>query len=236
MKPYRVHFVVLPAREIFGMVGRCGGGYNSQWTDWSPEGRRRRELIMREFEEGLNAICGHYSQLENSILKEGIRNPVTITCGLPHKRTVDHLPPEMRDWPHEQLLLLETTTGGSRLHVCQKHNFEIPCIVTDWTGRFAAEPEIRNEQEARMCYLDQPKSVMFSNSLGFVEGFDQTKVGYHLGEEWSEDRLMPLRAPLWISIMNKHGYRVDRLPKIVEDVLKKAGVDQSSVVTANDRG
>lgn len=229
MTAYRVHFAVLPARDIFGMVGRCGGGYNSQWTDWSDEGRRKRELIMQEFEEGLNAICGHYSRLEESILKEGIRNPVTITCGPPKKRTWEHLPPEMREWSHDKLLLLETTLGGSRLHVCQKHGMQIPCIVTDWTGRFHDEPEIRNEDDARLCYLDQPRSISFHPQLGFVEAFDNKKVGYHLGEEWSEDRLMPLRAPLWISIMNRHGYRVNNLPQIVQDVLKKAGIDQSQI-------
>ncbi len=229
MTKYRVHFVVLPAQDIFGMVGRCGGGYNSQWTDWTQEGRQKREMIMREFEEGLNAICGHYSRLETSILKEGIRNPVTITCGYPRKRTMQHLPPEMRQLPADQLLLLETTVGGSRLHVCQKHSMQIPCIVTDWTGRFANEPEICNEQEARMCYLDQPRSVTFHPELGFVENFDTAKVGYHLGEEWSEDRLMPLRAPLWISIMNRHGYRIDNLPRIVQDVLRDAGIDQSKI-------
>jgi hypothetical protein len=229
MQEYRVHFVVLPARDIFGMVGRCGGGYNSQWTDWTDEGRRKRELIMEEFEQGLNAICGHYSRLETSILQEGIRNPVTVTCGYPRKRTIQHLPPEMRTLPPEQLLLLETTLGGSRLHVCQKYSMQIPCIVTDWTGRFCDEPEIHTESEARMCYLDQPQSVRFDPQLGFVESFDQKKVGYHLGHEWSEDRLMPLRAPLWIRIMNQHGYRVDRLPKIVEDVLKQAGIDQNKL-------
>jgi hypothetical protein len=226
MPKYRVHFVVLPAQDIFGMVGRCGGGYNSQWTDWSDEGRKKREMIMKEFEEGLNAICGHYSRLEESILKEGIRNPVTITCGPPRKRTWAHLPPEMHAWPHEQLLLLETTLGGSRLHVCQKHNFMIPCIVSDWTGRFCNEPEIHTEKEARMCYLDQPKHIKFDANLGFVESFDIKKIGYHLGNEWSEDRLMPLRAPLWVQIMNRHGYRVENLPRIVLDVLKQKGINQ----------
>ena len=229
MRPYQVRYVMLPARDIFGMVGRCGGGYNSQWTDWTPEGRQRRELIMKEFEDGLNQICGHYSQLERSILAEGIRNPVTVTCGLPRKRTVEHLPPEMRNLHPKLLLLLETTTGGSRLHICQKYNMEIPCIVSDWTGRFRNLPEIRNEADARMCYLDPPKSVNFSSKYGFIEDFDQHKVGYHLGNEWSEDRLMPLRAPLWISIMNKYGYKIDRLPKIVLDVLNQNGIDQNNL-------
>jgi len=229
MLRYRVHFVVLPARDIFGMVGRCGGGYNSQWTDWSEEGRKKRELIMQEFEQGLDAICGHYSRLERSILAEGVRNPVTVTCGHPRKRTMQHLPPEMRSLSPNRLLLLETTVGGSRLHICQKYDMKIACIVNDWTGRFAHEPEIKNESDARLCYLDQPQSVAFHPNWGFVEQFDQKKVGYHLGDEWSEDRIMPLRAPLWIRIMNRHGYRVENLPRIVLDVLKQAGVNQDDV-------
>jgi hypothetical protein len=230
-QPYRIHFAMIPSRDIFGMVGRCGGGYNSQWTDWTNEGRIRRSQIMKEFEEGLNDICGHYDRLESSILKEGVRNPIVITCGPPRRRTWNHLPPEMHAWPHEKLLLLETTMGGSRLHVCQKHNMEIACIINDWTGRFRSCPEIRNEQDARICYLDQPDSIKFDTNLGMIENFSRTKTGYHLGEEWSEDKLMPLRAPLWIRIMNKYGYRVDKLPPIVEEVLKKAGVDQDRDLT-----
>ena len=223
---YRVRYVMLPAQMIFGSVGRSGGGYNSVWSDWSGSGRARREIIMREYEQALDQLCGHYRRLEQSILEQGFRNPVTITCGVPRKRTMNHLPPEMRGWGPRNLLILETTTGGSRLHVAQKHNMRIPCIVSDWCGRFDQEPEIRDETEARMCYLDQPRTITFSPTLGYVEGFDLNKVGHHLGEEWSEDRLMPLRAPLWIGIMNRHGYRIDRLPANVLRVLTKAGQDQ----------
>ena len=227
---YRVHFVELPARDIFGMVGRCGGGYNSQWTDWSKEGRHKRELIMKEYEEGLDAICGHYRKLESSILNEGIRNPIIITCGPPRRRTWQHLPPEMHSRHHKELLLLETTMGGSRLHVCQKHDMKIMCIVNDWTGRFKNQPEILTESDARSCYLDQPQNIKFDDDLGLIETFSTNKVGYHLGEEWSEDRLMPLRAPLWISILNKYGYRIEKLPKIVLDVLAEAGIDQDEAI------
>ena len=226
---YQVRYAMIPAQGIFGMVGRCGGGYNTIWTDWSDRGRQARESIMREYEQGLDTICGHYQKLETSILTEGIRNPVVITCGLPRKRPMECLPPEMRNRPPRDLLLLETTMGGSRLHVCQKHNMEIPCIINDWTGRFSGFPLIKNEADARMCYMDQPRGITFSPTLGLVESFEQKKVGYHLGDEWSEDRLMPLRAPLWISIMNRHGYRLENLPKIVLEVLGRAGIDQSQV-------
>lgn len=226
---YHVRYVTLPSKEIFGMVGRCGGGYNTVWTDWSDEGRQKRELIMREFEEGLNAISGHYQKLEESMREEGMRNPIIITCGHSRRRTIECLPPEMRSLPPRNLLLLETTVGGSRLHVCQKLNWSIKCLVNDWTGRFNQYPEIKTLDDAQNLYKDIPKKLSFNPKLGLIEAFDQTKVGYHLGKEWSEDRIMPLRAVMWVKIMNKHGYRVDNLPKIVLDVLTEAGVDQNNL-------
>lgn len=226
LEPVKVRYVQIPAREIFGMVGRCGGGYNSLWSDWTPDGRVKRELIMQEYEQELNNICGHYTKLEASILAEGIRNPVVITCGLPKKRTTKHVPPEMLAGPERDLLLLEGTTGGSRLHIAQKHDLTIPCLVNDWTGRFSKYPEVKTQEQARKYYTDQPELVEISPSAGLLEGFDDARVAYHLGEEWSEDKVMPLRAPMWISIMNKHGYLVERLSSRVNAILAEAGVDQ----------
>jgi hypothetical protein len=211
------------------MVGRSGGGYNTIWSDWSDQGRIKRELIMQEYEQQMDKLCGHYRKLEESILGEGVRNPVIVTCGLPKKRPIDLLPPELRSQSSNRLLLLETSTGGSRLHVCQKHNLTIPCLVNDWHGRFTAAPLVPSDQHALQYYRDPPQKLTFDRRRGLVEAFDQHKVGYHLGKEWSEDRLMPQRAPIWVSIMNRYGYRVDRLPKIVEDVLQAAGIDQSHV-------
>jgi hypothetical protein len=218
--------VEIPARQIFGMVGRCGGGYNSLWADWTPEGRAKRELIMKEYEEELNKICGHYTKLEASILAEGIRNPVVITCGLPKKRTIKHVPPELLAQPESSLLLLEGTTGGSRLHIAQKYNMTIPCIVNDWTGRFDHAVEVTSEAQARTYYKDQPESVVVDPRNGYFESFDDNRVAYHMGTEWSEDQVMPLRAPMWISILNKHGYQIDRLSSRVQEVLANAGIDQ----------
>jgi hypothetical protein len=226
---FSVRYVHIPAQDIFGMVGRSGGGYNTIWSDWSQQGRSARDKIMQEYEQQLDVLCGHYTKLEASILGEGVRNPVVVTCGTPKKRSINFLPPELRSQSPNQLLLLEASTGGSRLHVCQKHNMEIPCIINDWAGRFSGSPRINNEADARMCYMDQPRGITFSPTLGLVESFEQKKVGYHLGDEWSEDRLMPLRAPLWIGIMNRHGYRLENLPKIVLEVLGRAGIDQSQV-------
>jgi len=231
MPTYKTYFTTLNPNTIFGMVGRCGGGHNTIWEDWSPQGRRNRTAIIREFEDGMDRICGHYQKLEESILKEGMRNPVVVTCGLPVRRDVKYLPPEMRSADPKSLLLLESLQGGSRLWIAQKHNIPVPCIVNDWTGRFTHSP-LTSVEEVMTLYKDKPSTVRFDPKLGLVEAFDQNKVGYHLGPEWKEDVIIHQRAPLWVGIMNKYGYYVDRLPPFVNDILLKAGVDQSRLKNA----
>ena len=231
MNRYRVHFLQVPARDIFGSVGRSGGGYNTVWSDWSQAGRQKRDVIMAEYETAMNQLCGHYSRLESSMLSEGMRNPLIVTCGPPRRRRWEHIPPEMRSWPHHRLMIMETLTGGSRLWVAQKHNMTIPVLVNDWTGKFRTIPEIRTVEEALVHFRDTPMKLTMDPRLGLVESFDPRKVGHHLGAEWSEDRLVPLRAPIWVGIMNRHGYRVDRLPPMVQDILRDAGIDQQRLGT-----
>ena len=226
--PIKTYFVTIPARKIFGSIGRCGGGHNTVWEDWSTRGRRARAHIIAEFEAGMDKMCGHYSKLEASMLAEGMRNPLIVTCGPPLKRDIKHLPPELRLQPQHKWLLLEGTSGGSRLWVAQKHNLDIECFVNDSTNSFAGNEEITTVEQAATKYRDPPKPGMLvlNNKVGLAEGFDQTKVGHHLGSEWSEDRMVQERAPLWVSIMNRHGYYVDRLPPFVLALLKEAGVEQ----------
>ena len=229
MERCTVHHCLLSAQSIFGSVGRSGGGYNTVWRDWTPEGRQRRELIMAEYEQAMDRLCGHYAKLEASMLQEGMRNPIIVTCGAPRRRKSEEIPPEVRNRSPRDMLIMETLTGGSRLWVAQKHNMAIPCLINDWTGRFANLPQIVTVDQALKHYRDPPLKLSFDRKLGLIESFDKNKIGHHLGAEWSEDRLVPLRAPIWVSIMNRHGYRVDRLPPFVEDILRQAGIDQSSV-------
>lgn len=226
MSIFNYYYAMLDPNKIFGMIGRCGGGYNTVWEDWSSEGRTAREHITREYEEGLDKICGHYSKLEKSIVEEGFRNPLIITCGTPRRRKLTHLPPEMRSTPTHEWLLMEGTTGGSRLWVAQKYNIPVPCIVNDFTGKFNAGVKIKSVQQAKLYYKDPPLNLTFSPRLGIVEAWDNTKTGYHLGPEWREDIIIRQRAPLWVSIMNKYGYYVDGLQPNVQAILRSAGVIQ----------
>jgi hypothetical protein len=221
----KVYYDILDPNKIFGMVGRCGGGYNTVWEDWTPEGRAARENIMREYEEGLNKICGHYDKLEKSILAEGFLNPLIITCGTPRRKLVRHLPQEVLVKPKEKWLLLEGVTGGSRLWVAQKHNIPVPCIINDFTGNYRSGSRILSVEQARSFFRDKNMTLSLTTQ-GITEAYHNKKTSYHLGPEWNEEDIVKQRAPLWISTMNKYGYYVERLQPFVLRILADAGVVQ----------
>lgn len=211
-----VRYGMIKANDIFGMVGRCGGGYNTLWADWSPKGRACRELVMKEFEEELDKICGHYSRLEESILKEGIRNPLIVTCGLPLWRNIKHLPPEMMTKSQEQLLLLEGGTGGSRLWIAQKYNLEVPCIINDQTRHYRLNPLISNTQDAKAYYKDDI-SLKLTPRHGLHEVGTLNKPSVHLEEKWHNSQTMDqIRAPIWYKAMKRQGYDLPMTPQFKE--------------------
>jgi len=222
----KVFYDIIDPNKIFGMVGRCGGGHNTVWEDWSDEGRAARDAITHEFEVEMDKLCGHYKKLEESILRDGLRNPVVINCGFPRRCKMIHLPPEQKFLPPNRRLLLEGTTGGSRLWIAQKHNIPIKCFINDLSGNYPGKHRILTVKQAIKYYKDPPKVLRIDARNGLLEQFDQQKVGHHLGEEWREDKVIKFRAPIWVRIMNKHGYYVDRLPPIVQKMLKDAGVVQ----------
>lgn len=202
------------------MVGRCGGGPNTLWADWSPEGREARDNIIREFMEGMDEACGHFTKLEESVLKEGFRNPIIVTCNtVPRRHGPRALPPELRNQP--EVLIAEGTTGGSRLWAAQKHDMVIPVIINDWLGNYRHCPEMRDEDDLLVYYTDPPKEgFFFGVHHGLMEKYDRKKVGSHLSEEWSEDKLMDIRVPLWLSLMDKYGREVKNLPDVYDKYLK----------------
>ena len=224
-QPAKVYYTMLPARDIFGMVGRCGGGHNTVWEDWSDMGRLKRQIVIEEFEEGMDKLCGHYEKLEQSVLQEGFRNPILITCGKPQRRKLHHLPPEMLAKDPSELLLLEGFTGGSRLWVAQKYNLNVPCIVNDFTGRFKRLTPLRTADEVKAYFKDTPRFLILDANKGASESFDQNKVGHHLGIEWTEDKVLPHRTVIWINAMNRQGYVVQPLPEIVNKILKDRGIE-----------
>lgn len=221
-----VYYDLINANEIFGMVGRCGGGYNTVWADWSFPGRNARSNIIREFEQGLNEICGHYEKLEKSILEHGIRDPLIITCGWPVKKKNYNMPPEIKEIQPYKRFLLEGTTGGSRLWVAQKHNMQVPCIINDFSKSKPRGKRLYTQEEIISLFKDKPMALTYNPRYGVNVPFNPTKSGFHLDNKWREDQLVKLRAPLWVKIMNKYGYYVANLNADIHKILHDAGVHQ----------
>lgn len=202
----KTYYNFLDPNTIFGSVGRCGGGYNTVWEDWSSRGVIARENIMREFEEGMNEICGHYDKLEKSILEEGFRNPVIITRGFPFRRKMKHIPSYVREKDIGEWLLMEGTSGGSRLHIAQKHGIKIPCFVNDFVGGYSGGFVVKSLTQIKNFYKDFPRKMRFTSRFGLVEYYDSKKTHYHLEENISDESLINERGRLWKSVMEKYGY------------------------------
>lgn len=222
-----VVYDVLDPNRIFGMVGRCGGGHNTVWSDWSDTGRISRNKIINEFESKMNDICGHYTKLEKSILDKGILDPLIVTCGWPIKKHTKNLPQEVLKLPPSQRFLLEGTTGGSRLWVAQKHNIPVPCIINDYTNKYKNGTKIYSITDATKYFSEPQIGISLIPTKGIVLPFNPTKAGSHLNGEWREDQIVKERAPMWVSLMNKYGYYVAGLTPAVNKILKDAGVEQS---------
>lgn len=204
----KTYYDFLDPNTIFGSVGRCGGGYNTVWEDWSEKGIKARENIMKEFEEGVNKICGHYDKLEKSILEEGFRNPVIITRGKPFKRMIKHISPEFRQKDVGDWFLMEGTSGGSRLYIAQKHKILIPCFVNDFVGNYSSGFVVENLLQIKHLYKDFPNKIKFTDKFGLIEYYDPEKLHYHLEGNVDDKSLVPERGRMWKDIMKKYGYHI----------------------------
>jgi len=89
-----------------------------------------------------------YSKLEESILKEGIRNP--IFCNSISEGTFSRV-------------------GTSRLWIAKKHKIHVPVIIADYVDRWTDLEELKTEQDIRAKFQDQPYKIDLTNP---------TKVGH----------------------------------------------------------
>lgn len=78
-----------------------------------------------------------FSKLEDSILQQGIRNPIIVNA------FCDKIVPRY---------------GGSRLMIAQKYNMDIPCIVADFDNVFPHIEEI-SLSKAIQYFTDKPKHI-----------------------------------------------------------------------------
>lgn len=94
--------------------------------------------------EKLEAENGFYTKLERSILEEGFRNPI---FGKSIKEGTF------------------CVYGSSRLWIAQKHQLLVPAVIADYTGRWDHLEELKDEEEIRAKFKDQPEELTLDDDL-----------------------------------------------------------------------
>ncbi|NJO64270.1 MAG: hypothetical protein HC836_40705 [Richelia sp. RM2_1_2] len=145
----QIRYKILESNLIFNYIGPAMGYHRNP---------RRESLINKRIEEQ-NARDNFYNKLEASILCEGIRNPIIVNAGWISSDVFNELPDEVQVKGLHNLIIC-FQIGGSRLHIAQKHNIPMPCIIRDFVHRFDDCPLIDSEDKVRKLYTDQPNKVL----------------------------------------------------------------------------
>lgn len=157
-KHYVLRYGILDPNIIFNECGPFSGGP----TGWDQDSITKRQSQAQRYINTQNQKNQFYIKLEQSILEQGFRNPILVNAGwCPRIHDRGHnqrLPLEMQA-DHSKILSCNTN-GGSRLYIAQKHNLEIPCIISDYINRFPDFIELKTKQDVLNCYKDKPKKIM----------------------------------------------------------------------------
>ncbi len=136
----------------------CGPEHGGS-KNWDEEGLRKRKEYAEWYVKKLNDRNRFFIRLEESMLNQGFRNPILVNAGFCQPRKFDWLPLDMQANP--DTILFTHSNGGSRLWVAVKLNIQVPCMVSDFIGRFENEPEIKNVDEFKTYYKDTLQGVVF---------------------------------------------------------------------------
>jgi hypothetical protein len=161
---YKIYYGVLPSKRISDRVLVKNPHYGQRIGEW---GSRAVKPIKYLYDK-LEAESGFYTKLEESILKEGIRNP--LFCNAIEEGTFCRV-------------------GTSRLWIAQKHSLDVAVIIVDYVGAYADSglEELKTEKDIRDKFKEQPDVVDFNceSKVGnvWIGGLPH----YHLGETDDND-------------------------------------------------
>lgn len=160
MRKFRIYYAILPSNDITNCIAP---GYRHVTGDNTPEGIAKRKKAQEDYIKTLNQKNKFYIKLEESMLEDGIVNPILIQAGYCTKIYRKYLPIE-----HQQKIakaLCCDRNGGSRLFIAQQHNLAIPCIISDFSSRFVDDgfEELKDEQEIMRKYAAKPKRIIIND-------------------------------------------------------------------------
>jgi hypothetical protein len=153
---FKLRFLNIKAQRILNL---CGPDRNGPWGD-DPETVEARRLKTRKIVGKRNNKDFFYSKLERSISLQGIRNPIIVSAGFVSKGAIKYLPKHLREEDEIEKLLVCDRHGGSRLYLAKRYNSDLPCIVNDFVDMFPNSIELKNEDDIRNLFLDQPRRII----------------------------------------------------------------------------
>jgi hypothetical protein len=166
------HAVVKPDR-IFNWLGMMNV---TSWvffpalrkTWWDEKTVETRQRIQDLYIKYFDAATGHFTSLEQSLLKDGFHAPVNTITGLPrdmylrNELPLKSIPTE--DQPNPNNVLLTHTFGGSRTIIAQRLGIDIPCLIYDFTGAFRNEEVLKTTADVKRKF---PNSYNVGNPQSF---------------------------------------------------------------------
>jgi hypothetical protein len=155
MTQFIIRYGILPSNIIFNVFTP---GFNRNIIGWSPEKIKERQNAGDNYIDMRNKHDGFFRKLEESILKNGIQNPILVSSGFCRPTLRDRLPLEWQD-DNNKILTNDNGNGGSRLLIAQKHQMNIPCIIMDHNNRFSELKELRDIEDIEKVYHDKPGTI-----------------------------------------------------------------------------
>lgn len=141
---YEIRYIErYPSRKIYNYLGPW------DWRDGEERKNKRKDLYYNNKE--------WYDNLEKDILEKGVLNPILVVYGEIAKNDWLCLPEFIKKDP-----LICYYLGGSRLFVCQKNDLEIPCIISDFVGKFSNYPKLYHGYEIKKLFTTPPKNIKFT--------------------------------------------------------------------------
>jgi len=146
---YKIRYGIVPVEDIFNFVGPANGSFNLP-----PKEALARIKVKIAFS------ADFYISLEESMKKDGFRNPVLVYAGWINDGRWLRCPTYIRDQEKEDVIIC-VSCGGSRLYIAERLRIDVPCIIVDFVGRFDHFEELTTKEEVEAKFTDAPNSIVF---------------------------------------------------------------------------
>lgn len=155
-----VRFAVLPSHRIVNLASprylpEITRGWKGKRPFHDPRYDPVRDLMEQVYVDGFNRASRHYERLEESVRRDGFRNPVMVSAGGLDRRSELEIPPDKRS---PDAVVCEYL-GGSRLWVAQRLGLDVPCIVNDRANVFPDAKVLKGIPDVLERFLDTPRTV-----------------------------------------------------------------------------